>query len=184
MKTPIITDQSIANRVRMQISLLDGYDKELTICKTRVKDLEISISKIENDILPNLMEELELDTLSLNDGTTLTLQNTLWLRVNKPECEQGWAILKARGNAGIIKPVVKIVVSQTEDKKEIDTLINIIKNSIEFEKIELDFEYNAQTLSAFGRELAEEGAMLDESIFKTSIKRTVKIKQKTRGNLS
>lgn len=154
--------------------------------KDHIDELEFEINQLEGHDLPALLDELQLDAFTLNNGTKVALNDKSFTYVNVPEREKGWEKLKEKGYTGIIKPVIKITVSQDENKKSIKELLTIIDNSIEHEKVELNYEYSATKLSSAANEMELRGIDLEADIFKKSAKRGVKItesksKTTTRG---
>jgi hypothetical protein len=160
-----------------KIYTLENLQKLLAESETTVKELKQKIAKIEEDEIPNLMDELQVSILSFQGGISVALDDKVYTRVNNPERERGWEWLRERGYTGVIKPVIVVTVAQDESKSDIVNLMNMIKNSIEYENVELSFDYHAGQLSAVARHITESFGELDPGIFKQSVKRGVKIKQ-------
>lgn len=163
--------------IRQKINVLLNLKQQLAEAEAHVDDIQMKISKLENTDLPSMLDEFGIDKTVFQDGLKISLNDTVYTRVNKPECEKGWLQLKECGRDGIIKPVISVVISQNEDRKAIADLMHMINNSIDSEKIELDFKYHAGQLSAVVNDMLDLGIELDQNVFKQSVKRSVKITQ-------
>lgn len=155
---------------------------ELKTIKARIDELETELKKLENlerkiegEEIPSLLDEFQLDAVKLKNGLKISLNDKVFTRVNSDDSEAAWQILKDLDRAGVITPVVSVQVSSSEDRKSIDDLVSIINNSIENQGISLTFKYHAGTLNAVMNDLMSEGIELKGDVFKTFIKRGVKI---------
>lgn len=175
-------NENIEDIFKNKIGTLAHLQKQLAEYESHVDELKRKISAIEEDELPNLMDELMITTLEFNDGLSITLDDKVYFRVNAPEREIAWKKLVEMGAPGIIKPVLKITVAQTEGRSDIIDAINIVKNSLECDDVQLTYEYNPMQLSALMREFIENCVDFDDDVFKQSVKRGVKIKQKSKYN--
>jgi hypothetical protein len=161
-----------------KVGILENLKNMLEEGESKVKELKQQIAKIEEEELPNLMLELQVDILSFQNGLSIMLDEKLHTSVNKPERRKAWELLRQKGFTGIIKPVIKVTIAQDELEKDINELITMIQNSIEFEEVELAFDYHAGQLSAVARDILDSGQELEPQVFRQFLKRGVKIKQK------
>lgn len=170
--------------VRQRVNQLLELKAQREEIQAQIEDLDLQIDRLESQDLPALFDEFQIQDMSFKDGVKIKLDNKVFTRVNKPELQKGWEILNSLGRKGIIKPTIIVTVAQDEEKKEIDTFITVIKNSIEHEKVELDFKYHAGQLNAVANDIFDSGEELDGDVFKQSVKRGVKITQpKNRASL-
>lgn len=166
--------RTMVRQIINQLLQLKSLRAEL---ESQLDSLSLDIDKLESQDLPAMFDEFQIQEMAFKDGLKVKLDDKVFTRVNKPELEKGWNLLREKGRVGIIKPVVVVTVAQSEEKIDIDQLITVIKNAIEYEKVELDFKYHAGQLNAVANDIFECGEELDDAVFKQSVKRGIKITQ-------
>lgn len=112
---------------------------------------------LTENILPSLMDELDVPSLALSATQTLGIKTKITANIPAARLEEGCEWLKANGHASIIKQDV-IVTFGTEQGEKAAKVVEAIKAAGEVPKVKMSV--NHMTLGALVREQLEEGADL------------------------
>lgn len=173
--------QTVHGVIRNKIKALEikkGILKEL---EKKVETTKEEIKRLEEEELPNLLDEMQVKEFAFNDGTHIKMQETVYTYVNKENHFAAYYELLRLGCPYIIKPVIKVEIDEQNSIEDYNNVLNKLSDAVQ-DVCTMDgnnFEYNQNTLSALARRLLEEqGVKLNPEIFKERIKRVVKIKVK------
>jgi hypothetical protein len=150
------------------------------------QDIEIAISNIENElktfkelyrkqsqeIVPNMMAELEINSFELDNGYKVSIKDSYFVSIPEANLHSAFEWLRVNNLSGIIKTVVAANFGKGEDQeaqKAIDMLTEAgivadVKSTI-----------HPQTLKAFVKERITKGLELDLDLFGATVVKTTVI---------
>lgn len=128
--------------------------KNIQTAEDLLKSLKQSLIAVSEQKIPDLMSELGLKTITLTDGTKLTINTIYRGNINKNNQYEAFAWLRDNEFGDIIRHEVKVDLGKQEDKKA-QELIELIVDA-GYDPSDKEFVHWA-TLSAFIKEQIEEG---------------------------
>jgi len=114
--------KAIAQLVTKQLALQDALQKKEEEYNVIVKALRT----VQEDLLPSLMDEAGLKTITLSDGHSVKVSPDLSVSIPKDNKESCYAWLKDHGAEGIIKSDVSLTFDRGE-LKEAEVCIKALK---------------------------------------------------------
>ena len=159
--------------------------KELKTYQDRKKDLESEIKVVENIIknivqeeIPDIMENNDLDKITLKNGVQIHLAKkvraTFPKEISKIQEAANW--LEQSGNSGMLKRQVGVEFTKGDNEK-VDRLMHYLSEDIQPLKTTEKTTVHPQTMSAFIREKLEEGENVPMELFNVYIQREAVVKE-------
>lgn len=175
----------ITQRIKSTIEEYKDAKVILDAAARTVKEAKQRVKKLEEDTLPTLLFEAEVDEMTLTDGTHIKSCEKVYTTVKKGErvsssTTANTDVVKELTGLGVdpndfFKPVYIVYPITNEDTEEFITALSNFKGVVNRE-----LQYNPAQISALGAELLAEGKSLSEEFFSQHIKNSVKITQKTK----
>ncbi len=135
---------------------------ELQAAEQRVTELRREVERLARDTLPSAMQELDLVSFRLQDGTEITLRTDFFAHISAENAPAAFEWLRERGFDGLLKDVVTV----TFDRAEHDRAVAVSERlSNENCVVRLETKIHPQTLLAFIRERAEAGDLPPAHLF-------------------
>lgn len=155
--------KELVDEISMQcihLGTLQGAKEEL---EEDLKKVNIQISKLEEETIPQMMLNAGLEEITTDDGKKVTLKRDYFPHVSEANKETFFQWLRENDLEAIIKTEFKSSLSKG-DQENTDRILELIKEEHLEELFSMKEAVHPQTLKAFVKEKMEEGASLPESI--------------------
>lgn len=127
-------------------------DDDLSRAEEAVKKAKETSRKYHEEIVPGLMEELEMTSLELETGEIVKVKPYINASITEAKKPEAFAWLEKNGYEGIIKTEVVVQFDREDYKKALAFYKRIIKRNPAFKQ-----SVHSQTLKAFVTERLEQG---------------------------
>lgn len=159
---------------------LTGLARALIDAEAKVSEIEASLKeaveharRLREDTIPCVMQELELEQISLTNGMTMTMKEDVYASISKENAPAAFEWLTKHDYDGIIKTAVSIEWGKGELKKAIAFFQKTLKK---YPNAVLDRNVHPQTLKAFLRERLAAADPIPMELFGARAVTTVKLK--------
>lgn len=102
----------LSNLIRRSIQI----DKDIEEADKHLKDLKFKKRKINEEDIPNLMNEMGMDSVEV-DGYKIKVRPFVHARISEEKREEAFAFLRSIGEADIIKNEVTVAFSAGQDNQ-------------------------------------------------------------------
>ena len=174
VKTPTIGDNSLkemADLCAEQASL----QEEMTQLEEQLKAKAKAVRKLSEEIIPAKMQELGLESLTLKDGSSVTVKQKVQASIPIRYREEAFQWLRDNGHGDLIKNQVSASFGKGEDQAANEFIDNI--NSLGYEHTQ-KLWVEPMTLKAFVREQIAEGSDIPMDKFGVFVGAETKISKK------
>lgn len=128
------------------------------LAEINLKAKKEALRLISEGTIPEVMEELELDTITTNTGLTVTIKDALKASITQANKPKALAWLRKHKHEKIIK--AKLIVTPADDKENVT-----LQKKLEKYQVEATEGVHASTLKSFVKELLEDGKNIPEKLF-------------------
>tara|TARA_Y100001973_G_scaffold95847_1_gene149841 strand:- start:80 stop:649 length:570 start_codon:yes stop_codon:yes gene_type:complete len=139
------------------VSQLNNIEDAIEACENKLKDLKFQKTKIEEQHIPSLMEEMG-QTEGTWNGVKVKLVQKIDAKITEANKEAAFAWLRENGHDGIIKNDVTMSFSKGEDNKAGDA-VGLLREK-GFDPVQRT-TVHGNTLKSFIRNGLEKGISLD-----------------------
>lgn len=175
MNNPL-TNQAVSNEALESISSLAKHQLALERAKleleSQLEDLNESLRKVSEVVLPEAMASVGMTQFKLEDGTSVTVSPFYSAKIPDDKQHEAFAWLRSTNNDGLIKREIKAFFGKGEDAKAtlaFQALIGCGVSPIDKQGV------HPQTLKAFVRECIETGKDLPTDLFGVFVGNRTKI---------
>jgi hypothetical protein len=103
-----------------EVEKLQGIQKQIKDLEDRVKDLKEDEKYFSCNIIPKLMEDMNLASLKLKDGSELTVKKIFSATLKADKKAEGIHWLRDNGLGDIVKNNITVTFGQGEDNKAVE----------------------------------------------------------------
>ena len=103
-----------------EVEKLQGIQKQIKDLEDRVKDLKEDEKYFSCKIIPKLMEDMNLASLKLKDGSELTVKKIFSATLKADKKAEGIHWLRDNGLGDIVKNNITVTFGQGEDNKAVE----------------------------------------------------------------
>ena len=103
-----------------EVEKLQGIQKQIKDLEDRVKDLKEDEKYFSCNIIPKLMEDMNLASLKLKDGSELTVKKIFSATLKADKKAEGITWLRDNGLGDIVKNNITVTFGQGEDNKAVE----------------------------------------------------------------
>ena len=160
----------LSNLIRRSIDI----DKQIEETEQFLKDLKFKKRKIEQEDIPMLMEEMGMDSITV-DGNKVTLRQFVHARIADDKREDAFSFLRTIGEADIIKNDVTVSFSAGQDNMA-GSVVNDLRQQYGLEPSQKT-HIHPSTLKAWVKNRSEAGKDLDFDTFGVFVGTEAKIKR-------
>ena len=160
----------LSNLIRRSIDI----DKQIEETEQFLKDLKFKKRKIEQEDIPMLMEEMGMDSITV-DGNKVTLRQFVHARIADDKREDAFSFLRTIGEADIIKNDVIVSFSAGQDNMA-GSVVNDLRQQYGLEPSQKT-HVHPSTLKAWVKNRIEAGKDLDFDTFGVFVGTEAKIKR-------
>jgi len=154
-------------------SQLNDAMEDLTNLEDIIKRQKAKIDKLQYIELPEAMQELGLDKVVLNDGSSISITTEYYANISKKNANIAYDWLRDNNFADIIKSEVKM--NFTHDDESRDWVLGLLnQHTIDYQEKD---SVHWQTLRAFVKEQIEAGQPIPMDTFSVHISNKAKLKK-------
>ncbi len=167
-----------------KMTLLAHLASQQLACERLVEKAEAALTKAKADLaeiaerqLPELMEELQLETFSTTGGITIEVGERIQASISKEHGPRAIEWLDAHGFARLVKRKFTVMFGKDEEKWANKFAADLARRKRQL-NVERKAEVHPQTLKAFVKEQLEAGAELPLDLFGVFRQRVSKVEVK------
>ena len=160
-------DQSTSidpDKLSTEVEKLQSVKKQIENLESRIKDLKEDEKYFSCVIIPKLMEDMNLSSLKLKDGSELSVKKIYSASIRADKKAEAIHWLRENGLGDIVKNNITVSFGQNEDNKAI-AYANLARSS-GFEPIQEE-KVHPQTLKVVMKEWKDKGQEVPEELFNT-----------------
>lgn len=169
---PSQVSQVNPTKISEEIEKLQAVQQEIINKENEIKELKDRENYIGGVIIPDLMNELNLKTLKLQDGSELSVGNKFFASIKADKKAEAYDWLRTAGLGDIVKNEITVRFGKAEDNKAM-AYATLAKGQ-GYEPIQKIGVHN-QTLKAVVRERTESGKDMPADLFNTFVGNQTKI---------
>lgn len=162
-----------------EINRLTNLAERQLCLESKVKNIENQLKKAKEELaqvaevdLPLLMEELGVSSFDLSDGCKISVKETIRASVSVARAREAMDWLISHGHQNLIKHEGVIPINDDDLTEEQKKLLDEVRGNFEWHD---NRKVHPQTLSAFVREMLEEGQEIPLELFGVHRQRIAKI---------
>ena len=152
------------DKLSTEVEKLQTIQKEIQDLEDRLKDKKEDEKHFSCIVIPKLMEEMNLSSLKLRDGSELTVKKIYSASVKADKKAEAIHWLRENGLGDIVKNNITVSFGQGEDNKAIDYASLARSNG--YEPIQEE-KVHPSTLKVVMKEWKDKGQEVPEELFST-----------------
>jgi hypothetical protein len=152
------------DKLSQEVEKLKSIQNQISNLEAQVKDLKEDEKYFSCVIIPKLMEEMNLSSLKLRDGSELSVKQIYSASIKADKKAEAIHWLRENGLGDIVKNNITVSFGQNEDNKAI-AYANLARSS-GFEPIQEE-KVHPQTLKVVMKEWKDKGREVPEELFNT-----------------
>ena len=161
----------IAEQIIAQENLVDTLD-------TALKQAKAKLLKLTDEELPAAMQELNMSSFSLGDGSQVSLKATYGARIPKDKQDEAYEWLRVRNESDIIKNTVTVRFNKEQDNEANALVDDLMKRQLMPQQ---DSSIHPGTLRSWVKSRIEDGKELDMDLFGVWVGQRAEIKRNENG---
>ena len=167
-----------------QVVKLKQLEDDLIEKEKELKELKRNIDLVSGEVIPTMMQEMNISTLKLADGSSVEVKPVYGASITVANKEAAYTWLRENGLGDLIKNEITVSFGRNEDNKA--SQYAVLAKGQGFEPVQ-KLKVEPMTLKALVRERIEAGKEMPTELFnvfvgnKTTIKRKTKHETRTRN---
>jgi hypothetical protein len=151
-----------SSKLSAQVVKLTNLEDELADKETELKELKRKVELVSGEVIPTLMQEMNISTLKLADGTSVEVKPVYGASILVAKREEAFKWLRENGLGDLIKNEVTVAFGRDEDNKA-SNYANLAKGQ-GYEPVQ-KLKVEPMTLKALVRERLEAGQEMPSDLF-------------------
>ena len=151
-----------SSKLSAQVVKLTNLEDELADKETELKELKRKVELVSGEVIPTLMQEMNISTLKLADGTSVEVKPIYGASILVAKREEAFKWLRENGLGDLIKNEVTVAFGRDEDNKA-SNYANLAKGQ-GYEPVQ-KLKVEPMTLKALLRERLEAGQEMPSDLF-------------------
>ena len=164
-----------SSKLSAQVVKLTNLEDELADKETELKELKRKVELVSGEIIPTMMQEMNISTLKLADGTSVEVKPIYGASILVAKREEAFNWLRENGLGDLIKNEVTVAFGRDEDNKA-SNYANLAKGQ-GYEPVQ-KLKVEPMTLKALVRERVESGKDMPSDLFNVFAGNRTKITRK------
>ena len=164
-----------AHLLSAQVTKLQGLEDELASKETELKKLKKNIELISGEVIPTMMQEMNISTLKLADGSAVEVKPIYGASISIDKKEEAFNWLRKNGLGDLIKNEVIVSFGRNEDAKAAEYAV--LAQGKGYQPIQ-KLKVEPMTLKALVRERIESGKDMPTELFNVFSGNRTKITRK------
>jgi len=160
-------DQSTSidpDKLSTEVEKLQSIKKQIENLESRIKDLKEDEKYFSCVIIPKLMEDMNLSSLKLKDGSELSVKKIYSASIRADKKAEAIHWLRENGLGDIVKNNITVSFGQNEDNKAVEYASLARSNG--YEPIQEE-KVHPSTLKVVMKEWSDKGHEVPEELFST-----------------
>ena len=116
-KQDSLTKVNDAKSLSEQVVKLQSMEEDLVKQEEHVKKLKKDIEVISGEVIPTMMQEMNLSTLKLSDGSSVEVKPIYGASISPAKKEEAFNWLRSNGLGDLIKNEITVSFGRNEDNK-------------------------------------------------------------------
>ena len=158
-----------------QVVKLTNLEDELANKEKELKELKRKVELVSGEIIPTMMQEMNISTLKLADGTSVEVRPVYGASIPVAKREEAFKWLRENGLGDLIKNEVTVAFGRNEDDKA--TQYASLAQGQGYQPVQ-KFKVEPMTLKALVRERVESGQDMPSDLFNLFAGNRTKITRK------
>ena len=164
-----------SNKLSDQVVKLQKLEDDFTQKEKELKELKRKVDLMSGEVIPTMMQEMNISTLKLADGTSVEVKPIYGASILVAKREEAFKWLRDNGLGDLIKNDVTVTFGMSEDIKASDYAGLAKRQGYEpIQKVSV----HTGTLKALVRERIESGKEIPTELFNVFAGNQTKIKRK------
>ena len=164
-----------ANKLSDQVVKLQQLEDQLVAKEEELKELKRKVELVSGEVIPTMMQEMNISTLKLADGTSVEVKPVYGASIPIAKKEQAYNWLRENGLGDLIKNEVTVAFGRNEDNKAI-AYANLAQGQ-GYQPVQ-KLKVEPMTLKALVRERIESGQDMPSDLFNVFAGNRTKITRK------
>jgi len=158
-----------------QVIKLKELEDDLETKEKELKELKRHIELVSGEVIPTMMQEMNISTLKLADGSSVEVKPVYGASISAAKKEEAYTWLRENGLGDLIKNEITVSFGRNEDNKA-SSYANLAKGQ-GFEPVQ-KLKVEPMTLKALVRERLESGQEMPSDLFNVFAGNRTKITRK------
>ena len=151
-----------AGDLSSQVTKLQKLEDELADAEAHVKDLKKQIDMVGGEVIPTMMQEMNISTMKLADGSAVEVKPVYGASIPVAKKEEAYTWLRENGLGDLIKNEISVAFGRNEDNKAM--AYATLEQGQGYEPIQ-KLKVEPMTLKALVRERLESGQEMPSDLF-------------------
>ena len=170
-----ITQANDAKSLSDQVIKLRNLEDKISLAENNLKKLQEEADILSGDVIPTMMQEMNISTLKLADGSAVEVKPIYGASISAERKEEAFNWLRTNGLGDLIKNEVTVSFGRNEDNKAIAYANLAVENGYQpSQKLKVE----PMTLKALVRERIEAGKDMPSDLFNVFAGNRTKITRK------
>jgi len=152
------------DKLSTEVEKLRSIQNEIKSFEDKIKDLKEDEKHFSCIVIPKLMEDMNLKSLKLKDGSELTIKDVYFASLKADKKAEGIHWLRDNGLGDIVKNNITVTFGQGEDNKAVDYAS--LARQRGYEPIQEEKVHHA-SLTVVMKEWKDKGQEIPEELFNT-----------------
>ena len=161
-----------AKKLSDQVVKLQGLEEELLVKEQELKELKRKVELVSAEVIPTIMQEMNISTLKLADGTSVEVKPVYGASIPADKREEAYKWLRENGLGDLIKNEVTVAFGRSEDDKA--QQYAVLAQGQGYEPVQ-KLKVEPMTLKALVRERVENGLDMPSDLFNVFTSNRTKI---------
>jgi hypothetical protein len=174
-KQDSLTKVDDAASLSEQVTKLQTMERDLSQKEDAIKKLKKDIEVISGEVIPTMMQEMNLSTLKLSDGSSVEVKPVYGASISAAKKEEAFNWLRNNGLGDLIKNEITVSFGRNEDNKAANYAVLAQGQGYQpTQKLKVE----PMTLKALVRERLESGKEMPTDLFNVFAGNRTKITSK------
>ena len=151
-----------AGDLSSQVTKLQKLEDELADAEAHVKELKKQIDMVGGEVIPTMMQEMNISTMKLADGSAVEVKPVYGASIPAAKKEDAFNWLRKNGLGDLIKNEITVAFGRNEDNKAM-AYANLAQGQ-GYEPVQ-KLKVEPMTLKALVRERLESGQEMPSDLF-------------------
>ena len=151
-----------ANKLSDQVVKLQQLENELLTKEEELKELKRKVDLVSGEVIPTMMQEMNISTLKLADGTSVEVKPVYGASIPKAKQEEAYTWLRENGLGDLIKNEITVAFGRDEDNKA--QQYAVLAQGQGYQPVQ-KLKVEPMTLKALVRERLESGQEMPSDLF-------------------
>ena len=158
----LLANANNAKSLSEQVEKLEACDKSIEEMEAKLKNLKKSRDILSGEVIPTMMQEMNISTLKLADGSSVEVKPVYGASITTANKEAAFKWLRENGLGDLIKNEITVSFGRNEDNKA--QQYAVLAKGQGFEPVQ-KLKVEPMTLKALVRERLESGQEMPSDLF-------------------